>query len=857
MVDKIILCIAIFLSQVTLAQVAVVKNKGNKPVYHIGIFDSPPLSSLDKNGNPQGLIVDLINQISEKERLEVEWHFEDWSVMINQVKSNQIDLITSVGFTNERALFMDYSKQSFITVWGQVFLPVNSKIEGLFDLNNKTIAIMKDGVNGTRFKQQCLEFEIKCNIKEVKDYPEVFRLVQSGEVDGGVSNNLVGSAYINDYQMISSSIVFNPFKVYIAAPKGENQELLNVFDQYISNWKDDPQSFYYQTRLKWLQKKTTNPLPIWFWSIILGLGVLAITATIIAYFFNKQVKVRIRQLSKRQRQFHQIINLIPYMIYAADKQGNVLLANKTASDYFGMEVQDFENCNVKQLTDSNQQYEKLLNDNLDESLNEDTTEHREIKTANANGKERVLYLSKTPFSGREDSTSAVVTVAVDITEIKNFEAKIKQLAHFDSLTTLPNRILLREIIDQSLEKSMAGVYSGALLFIDLDLFKTINDSRGHGLGDLLIKEVAIRIESLLHENECVARLGGDEFVVHLPNLNYDDRKTEKIAVLKAEQVLEEIAKPYIVDGERFYMTASIGIVVYPRDGDSQEILLQRADTAMYKAKDNGRNQLHVFNQQIEADVIRQHTLENELRQAEKRGEFRLVYQPIVEGESRKTVGSEALIRWNHPTKGIISPNDFIKIAEQTKLIISIGEWILEEVCRKIRFWLDHGRKDFFIAVNLSVVQIKDETFYSKVLELVHKYNIPKNYLEMEVTESILMKETVRASKVLKQLKLLGIRISIDDFGTGYSSFNYLIKLPLDKIKIDRTFVNNINKDDNSETIIRTIIRMAKELNMDVVAEGIETKAQFEFLLSQSCQYFQGYYFSKPIPFDDMSEVHQK
>jgi diguanylate cyclase (GGDEF)-like protein/PAS domain S-box-containing protein len=817
--------------------------------YNIGIFDSPPLSSLNISGQPEGFIVDLLNEISANENFQINWVHDEWNQFISQMKNNEIDMITSVGYTQERSEYMDYSQSSFITVWGQVFLPNDTNIENIFDLSGKTIGVLKEGVNGIRFISQCKQFEINCNIVEFNSYEEIFAKVYSREIDGGVSNNLVGGIYLNQYNMISSAIVFNPFKVYVSVHKNSNKDLITIFDKYITQWKADSNSFYYTTRAKWLMPKVEDKLPILIMYLITGLLLISIIAMVLALLFKKQVNRRVSELSKREQQLNQIINLVPHLIYVADVDGNILLANETASSYFGMSVTEFEGSNVVDLSKKFKRFEKLLEKNTHvESLSQST--NKEINTRDSDGNEHTLYLSKMPYIGSSRSQNPIVTVAVDITDVKKFQEKIKFMDQHDALTQLPNRILLKDRINQSLALAKRYNHNGSILFVGLDDFKNINDSQGHKIGDLLIKEVAERLKKLVKAGDTIARLGGDEFIIELPGEHEEESQAIKVTSNFAKSILRVISEPYQIERKTFHLTTSIGIVVYPKDGDTQEILLQRADTAINAAKTSGKNCIAFFKPEFEDSVINKHNIENDLRIAIKEEQFFLVYQPILKGKNKIVAGSEALIRWNHPHKGLIYPIDFIEIAEQKNFMVAIGNWVLMQACMKIRDWMSYGMKDFFIAVNVSVMQIKEESFYQNIFNLINEYQIPSGYLEIEVTESVLMEEADRPVNLFKKLKLLGVRISIDDFGTGYSSFNYLVNFPVDKIKIDQSFIKNLPDDTSSATIVTTILRMASELGIDVVAEGVETKKQFDFLQLNSCDYYQGYLFYKPIAAED-------
>lgn len=822
--------------------------------YRVGYFSSPPLAYLNQESNKaEGLLVDLMNQMANEHHFNITWVHEDWPTLLDLSKKDQIDMITSAGYNEERASYLDFSEQSFITVWGQAFLPSDSTIESIFDLSNKTIAAMRGDINAINLLKQCQLFEVDCQIKEVDSYPEIFEMIQNKTVDAGVSNNLVGLEHTKNTQILGSSVVFNPFKVFVAIPKGHEPSLLNTYDQSISKWKSDKNSIYYSARIKWLQVDGEQIFPTWVWPMLLVVGIIAVLALGFAALFKKQVNNRVQDLTGREEQLQQIINLVPHIIYVVDINGNILLANETASHFFGLTTKAFESINSEKLVTTHPEYEPFFNNQILINPRNSQPIHKELTTDDFSGQEHVLYLSRMPFLGRHDESPAILTVGVDITEAKKFEEKIKFMAQHDALTDLPNRILLTDRLNHSLARASQHHHHGAILFLDIDNFKTINDSQGHHIGDMMIKQMADRLQKIVGQGDTIARLGGDEFIVELSELGSDTSSAEKEALIICEQILTSIAEAFHIKERKFHITSSIGMVIYPRDGTNQNVLIQRADTAMYEAKANGGNRVISFRNRLERAVIKSHELENELRRALERNQIHLVYQPIIDSKTGETAGSEALMRWDHPQKGSILPSDFIPIAEKTHIILDLGYWALEQACQQISQWRKQSDKAFFVAVNLSVIQIRDDHFLSKVSDLIHEHQIPRNYLEIEVTESVLMRETKRSVRILKELKQLGIRISIDDFGTGYSSFNYIRQLPLDKIKIDRAFIKDIPHDNNSITIVKTILGMAKEMNFDVVAEGVENKEQVKFLKNEHCHFFQGFYFAKPQKVSEFEE----
>ncbi len=748
----------------------------SKNTYLIGLSDNPPISFLNQNNQAEGLIVDLLNEIAKKEGFTIKWVFDDWDIMLKKIQNNNLDMLTSVGFSEERTAYMDYSKEGFINSWSSIYLPKNSAIDNFLDLDDKTIALLTSDINGVNLINRCNEFQINCKFLYVNTYTKLFEKIANKEADAAVSNNIAGIWYANRYQIINSSIMFSPTLTLVTAPQDSNPYLINIFDKYMHNWKEDSNSFYYSIKSKWLTSRADEDVSIPVLYTILSLSVFGFLALLTAIIFKHQVKKRIKELSIRNEQFSQIINLVPHVIYVAEENGNILLANKKANQYFGMTSEEIERCKIDNIKTNNSKGISFLNDNnLSKDIKE--TELAEIQTSDYLGNKYTLLLSKMPFKIATNNPVANVTVAVDITDIKQYEHRIMKMAHYDTLTNLPNKLLFNNRINQSIDQHIKSEKFGAVLFIDLDSFKDINDSQGHAIGDLLLKAVAKRIVQNIIPKYTLSHFGGDEFVVDLPFLDKDSSIAQKKAIEFSEFILNEISLPYKFQEMIFQTTASMGIVIYPRDAKTVNVLIQRSDTAMHKAKQQGRNTWCLFDKQLELSVIKNHKLETELRQAASHSQFNIVYQPIY-ATGNKIVGSEALLRWNHPTRGIVYPGEFIDVAEKIQLLVNIGYWVFEQACKVIRKNIDQGNPDYFIAVNVSVQQIKDINFYNRIVEYIQQYNIPANYLELEITESVLMEDVELSIQLFNKLKLLGIRISIDDFGTGYSSFSYLIKVTI-------------------------------------------------------------------------------
>ena len=464
------------------------------------------------------------------------------------------------------------------------------------------------------------------------------------------------------------------------------------------------------------------------------------------------------------------------------------------------------------------------------------------------------WLTITAVTAPDGTLTNYVGSFFDITERKKAEEEINRLAFFDPLTNLPNRRLLLDRLQHALATSARSGRHGAIMFIDLDNFKTINDTEGHNYGDLLLVEMARRLQSCVREGDTVARLGGDEFVVMLEDLASHAEQAAAQADEVGEKIRAAINTPCLVNEREFHSTASIGINLFADRGDTAETLLKYADIAMYQAKGAGRDVVRFFDPDMQTALEARAAIESDLRHALAERQFSLHYQAQIDDAGR-IFGAEALVRWIHPQRGMVSPVQFIPIAEESSLIIDIGHWVLETACRQIALWSNDEQKcNLTLAVNVSARQFKLPDFADKVKAVIREHRINPSRLKLELTESVVLEDLDDIVTKMHALKALGVGLSMDDFGTGYSSLSYLKQLPLDQLKIDRSFVRDIATDPNDAVMVRTIIDMAHNFRLNVIAEGVETEAQLAFLKRHDCMAYQGYLFSKPVPVEEFEAL---
>jgi len=466
-----------------------------------------------------------------------------------------------------------------------------------------------------------------------------------------------------------------------------------------------------------------------------------------------------------------------------------------------------------------------------------------------NGDEIIIEDSTAPIYSRGRKFSGSVIVFRDVSNAYALAEQMVYASQHDSLTGLPNRSLLIDKINQAIALSWRRMEQVAVLFMDLDGFKHINDSLGHLTGDKLLQSIAKRLQECVRYPDTVCRLGGDEFVILL-----QDVERAEDAVITAKRVLQIVSEPHSIDKHDLYVTASMGVSVYPDDGMDAVVLLKNADTAMYQAKEDGRQNFKFFRQDMNIRAVERQSITEDLQQALNRKEFTLHYQPKINLDTGVISGAEALIRWKHPTRGSIPPSMFIPIAEDTGLILPIGAWVLREACTQLKSWIDQGLPIRNVAINLSAVQFRDESFLEHLFAVLAETGLKPECLELELTESVLMHQVEFTASVLQKLRDKGVVVSVDDFGTGYSSLSCLRKLPLDKLKIDKSFVHRFNENPDDAAIAIAVISMSRSLNLRVIAEGVETAKDLAFLRAQDCDEAQGYLFSHPVPAKYFSDL---
>ncbi|WP_241264486.1 EAL domain-containing protein [Marinobacter daepoensis] len=547
------------------------------------------------------------------------------------------------------------------------------------------------------------------------------------------------------------------------------------------------------------------------------------------------------------RKFSKAIDQSPSSVLICDRQWRIEYANRKFSQLTGHAASEITGKHPSALIDpgTGSMEARQLWNSIRLQVQRVGVWQGEVNSSRRNGERYWEQLVVTPIKDHNGESTGYLILGEDISIRKRYEQQLLRQANYDILTGLPNRMLALDRLKLALAQARRDETQVGVMFLDLDNFKHINDTLGHDAGDTLLIEAARRVSSCLRGTSTVARLGGDEFLVVLPGLNGAEDSCQV-----AERILKTFSPPFMLNGQEVFVTTSIGIATFPTDSDNSGTLLQHADAAMYQAKHKGKSAYARFTPEMSEVSHERLQMESHMRKALELGEFELHFQPIVDTTSGELVAAEALLRWNNPAMGLVMPDRFIPLAEETGLITPIGEWVVREACKAAYCWQAMTGQEISIAVNVSPRQFRDPGFTDAIMRALNDSNLKPELLELEITERLILDNTIETADILKQLDKVGIRLSVDDFGTGYSALSYLKSYPFDTLKIDKSFVQDVLKESEDASLIRAIINMAHSLGLKVVAEGVEEEAQTHFLKAEHCDYSQGYFYSRPLPEQD-------
>lgn len=821
----------------------------------VGIYQNPPKIAISADGTPSGIFGDLLKQIARQENWQLKSVSCDWAYCLELLKSGDIDLLPDVAFSPDRALSMSFHQTPVLYSWSRLYSLPGTEIVQLADLAGRQVAVLQDSSQYFFLQNYSQQQQLPLTLLPVKSLQAAFNLVAAGKADAAIANHLFGDHRAAEFQLKTNPLRLDPVELYFATALNRNLDVHAVIDRQLQQWQADPQSYYFQNISRWtepalLSKANASLLVLWaaLSSLLLVISCLAL------YWYHRRSCRQHTQLQLSQDRLTTILNSVDAHIYIKDIRSRYQYVNHKVAELFGRPPEQIVGHTDSLFFDAKTVSQLQINDQRVLRAGERIVEE-EINTV-ADGSQVHTYLSvKLPLRHPNGEIYALCGISTDITEHKQNQAAIHQLAFYDALTALPNRRLLLERLQQAFNLASRIPCQGAVLFIDLDHFKDLNDTLGHAVGDELLSQVASRLSGQLRKSDTLARFGGDEFVVLLTELQPRPDLAGQRVELLAMKLMDILSQQFQLAERTYTISASIGIAMFS-DADTVDELLQRADLAMYDAKNRGRNRYSFYDSHLQAKVLARAALLTGLRQALNQQQFSLYYQPQYHSDGR-VLGAEVLLRWFDAELGPVSPAEFIPLAEDCGLILPIGAWVLEQSCQQLASWQhDAIRADWHLAVNLSVRQLHDQKFVQLVSDTLQQTGANPANLVLELTETQLLQDIEAVIVKMEQLGKLGVRFSLDDFGTGYSSLSYLKRLPLKQLKIDGSFVRDLLDDPSDAAIIRTILALGNSLELAVIAEGVETVEQYLALRKLGCQQFQGYLLGRPAPVAELSTARQ-
>jgi len=816
----------------------------------VGVYENEPKVMLGQNGQPSGILGDLLVDIANRENWQLTAVPCDWEACLEAIQEGRLDLLPDVAENEARRMEMSFHTTPSLHSWSQIYRRADIIIESVLDLDGKRIAVLDGSIQLEYLASLITGFDIDLNFVTVSSNQEALASIARGDADIIVTNHQFGDYHASTYNLLPTSIMFQPARLFYVAPPGQHQQILDRIDAYLDSWRADTTSPYYQIMKRWNVSITDTALPQGLRTGIAALILLLLIATGFTLLLRFQVRQKTRALQASEQRLAAILGNVEAYIYIKGPDYRYQYASPKVCALFGLSEEEVLGKQDTDFFDAETARQLMENDR---QVIEGGTRIVEEERNQLPGEDSSRYFLsvKLPLRHPDGSIYALCGVSTDITEKRQHEQEIHQLAYFDTLTGLPNRRLLQDRLLHSMATSIRKSQDGAILFIDLDNFRNLNDTLGHHAGDIFLNTVAQRLSQHLRDGDTLARIGGDEFALLMEGL--DDRQERSHHQIEhiATQILQDLQEPFMLQQKLYSGTASIGATLFSDAWNNSNEVLKCAELAMYEAKNSGRNQLRLFTPAMREKMEQRSEMENGLRLALAEDQFELHYQPQL-NQLGKLLGVEALIRWNHPQQGMISPAAFIPTAEATGLIIPLGRWILRTACEQLVHWSSQEHTAHIrVAVNVSARQMHDPDFVRDVLNILDQTGADANLLELELTESLLIQDVEQAIAKMNHLKERGVHFSLDDFGTGYSSLSALKRLPLDQLKIDQGFVRDLLTDPNDAAIVRTVVALGQSLDLRVIAEGVETEEQRMALIELGCNAFQGYLFSRPLSRTDI------
>ena len=817
----------------------------------VGVHHNPPKIFVSPDGKPTGILGDLLARIAQAENWTLQTVPCHWQECLDALQSGRIDLLPDVAHTPARAELFDFHTIPSHHSWSQVFARPGQKIESMLDLTGKRIAVLDGSVQQAYLQSALYGFGVKGELVPVVNFEQALDWLATGRADAVATNHHYGALAAREHDLEPTPIIFSPSQLFYASTKGENQDLLGAIDKHLEPWRADSGSFFYQNLNRWAGATVISEIPrllLWGFGTI---GFLLFAAMAVATYQRRVVRQRTAQVKETESKFSTILNSIDAGIFVKDSSLTYQYVNDNICKMMGLKADEIIG------RDDFELFEKSIAEGLrDEDLrilnNEERFSGQEQVLRSSNNKKLTVFRVKMPLRNAQGRPYAIYGVATDLSQEREYAETLDRVTKFDSLTSLPNRSSFLNTLERELEDLKPADHHIGLILIDLDNFKSLNDTKGHGYGDLLLASVAMRLSKSTAPANSLARLSGDMFALLLKNLPPNRAQAGLLVKNVTIELSASLSESHLLDDVIYHGSASIGATLINGTEATAHRALRHAELALYEAKAAGRNQIQLFEPWMEQAAAQRSELEHELRIAIEAHQFVVYYQLQVNAQNRPT-GVEALVRWQHPVKGLIMPGEFIEFAEKSDMILALGEQVFEAACKQIAIWQQSEQtRHLIIAVNVSARQLYDPGFLQKVDAILEATGANPRRLEIELTESLLIADIDAAIVTMQALRDRGVRMSLDDFGTGFSSLNHLRKLPLDQLKIDKAFIRDLSVDPNDEAIVKTIIELGHNLQINVIAEGVETWQQRDTLLQMGCTSFQGYLFGLPTSIESLN-----
>lgn len=814
----------------------------------VGVYDQKPDVYIGADGQPAGILGELLREIARREDWTLQTQACNWEECMQWLRERRIDLLPDVYYTPERAREFGFHHLPALHSWSQIYVRPGIEPRSITELRGHTVAVLAGSTQQDYLRNALDGLQIHAQLVPVQRLEEGFQMVSRHQADAVAADFYVGELTARPYGLSTTSIVFQPTEAFFATPKGEHPAVLAAIDRYLGIWQADPHSFYFRTLDHWRSPIQQPPLARHATWIVAGLGGLLALLLSVALWLKIQVGRQRTRLRSSERRLDAILESIDAIVSIKGPDGRYVFANRKLEEFLsaapgsltGRRDADF-------ITDpeslaSIEQSDQAVLDTRERSVIQQT-----IHRPDGSGS-RTLLTMKAPLYKANGEVEAICVVATDITERLLAERTAHRLTYYDNLTNLPNRRLALERLDQLIEHTGKSDSFGALLLIDLDGFQKINDTQGYRVGDQVLTAVAERLTHMTRERDLVAHVSADEFLVLIDGLGTDSHDAARTAMHIADKLrLAVSGSAFMVQGTPAFVTASIGLTLIHAGSQNTDRVMREADMAAQRAKEEGGNRSTFYEQDLQAEVEQRLWLEHDLLQAINTPQLSVHLQPQF-GHDGRVTGGELLARWRHPRHGPISPALFIPVAEESGLINLLGTWTLTTACDTL-LTLQALGETYPLSVNISPRHLMEPQFVDAVRDLLEKKGVPGNRLIFEITEGVLIQDIQAVALRMEALARLGIRFSIDDFGTGYSNLAYLKRLPLYELKIDKSLIQDLPHDADGIAIVQMILAMADQLNLRVVAEGVETEDQSRFLFRHGCHALQGFLLARPMPIE--------